>query len=65
MAAVCIVFALAAVGLGVWFAILASQKMAKAKQDYEDALEQLKYDPGNPDLHQEVLALGRRYATLP
>jgi hypothetical protein len=37
--------------------------LGQAKKAYSDSLEQLKEDPHNSDLREQVLALGRQYAS--
>ncbi len=54
-------------GLGVlsWLGyVLFEKPKAEAKAAYEHALQEIKNNPGNPDVRQRALALGRKYANL-
>jgi hypothetical protein len=48
---------------GIVVALMAAGVQA-AKKAYLDALERLKSDPHNPNLREEVLGLGRKYAAV-
>jgi hypothetical protein len=50
--------------LGVLYAIGKSANTKNAKKAYEDALEQLKQSPTDPNLRQKTLQLGRKYSNL-
>ena len=61
---------------GFWIALIAmvvvrlpillrqAQVAQKAKAAYDEGLSSLKRDPGNADLRQEILKLGRAYSNL-
>lgn len=62
-----IVFFLVA-GAVLWAGVASANAEQKRKEDarrqYQDSLAHLKTDPGNADLRQQTLALGRVYSNL-
>lgn len=62
-----VLIALVIVGYFVMVAVTNSQKAQereKARQAYQEALDNLKANPTNPDLKQKTLQLGRVYSNL-
>lgn len=62
-----IIFLLVVFGI-IWAAIAsakaAEKRKEEARQQYQQSLSALKKDPGNADLRQKTLALGRVYSNL-
>lgn len=50
--------------VAVWWQMNQEKLKAEALKAYRRSLAQLKEEPGNPDLRQQTLALGRRYSHL-
>ncbi len=48
----------------VWWSWKLRKVKAEALRAYRRSLARLKEDPGNPDLRQQTLALGRHYSNL-
>jgi hypothetical protein len=57
-------FWLALIGVITFIFWSRSKRTVIAEQAYRHSLHRLRHDPGNPDLRQQALGLGRQYASL-
>jgi hypothetical protein len=60
----CIAIVVVVLGIFVAMVVYYYHNMTQAEQRYLASLEQLKRDPHNPDLREQTLQYGRRYAQL-